>query len=453
MAAPTVPERPPAAPLLWDAPVADGPVRATVHVPGSKSGTNRALVLAAAAGDVSVLRAPLVARDTRLMAGALRSLGVRVDDASGPGGTRTWTVTPGPLGAATLDVGNAGTAARFLPPLACLADGDVALDGDPRIRERPLRPLLDALRALGASLDDGGRGALPVVVHGRGGIAGGAVTLDASQSSQLISGLLLAGARFDAGVTVRHAGPRLPSRPFLAMTVAALRARGASVVAPEDPGGGPDVWQVAPGPLRGGVEDIEPDLSTATAFACAAAATAGRVTVAGWPIASLQPGTALPRLLEAFGATTTLDAGGLTVVGPDRLTGVDLDLSDHPESAPTLAALALFADGPSRLSGIAHLRLQETDRLAACREEFGRLGAHVEETADGLVIHPAPLHGAVLDPRADHRLAMAYALIGLRVPGVRISDIATTGKTLPDFPDRWGAMLAAAQPDPTVAPA
>lgn len=422
----------PAGADAWPAPLAPGPVDAVVGVPGSKSLTARLLVLAALADGPSVLRAPLRARDSELMVAALRAMGTGIDS-----GGDDWSVQPGPLrGPVRLDVGNAGTVARFLPAVAALADGTVTLDGDPRVRERPLGPLLVALRELGAELSGVER--LPLTVRGAGALRGGTVVLDASSSSQLVSGLLLAGPRMAEGLTVRHAGPPVPSAPHLQMTVAELRACGALVNDSE-----PDRWRVEPGALRGRDVAVEPDLSSASAFLAAALATGGSVTLRGWPATTTQPGRLMPALLEAMGATTSLSPQGLSVTGGPRLLGLDADLRDHPEAATTLAALAVLAATPSRLRGIAHLRGQETDRLRALVEELGRLGARVRQTEDGLAVEPAPLRGdATLDPRADHRLAMAYAVVGLVVPGVRVLDVATVAKTVPDFVQRWSAMLA-----------
>ncbi len=419
----------------WEAPTAAGPVRADVAVPGSKSLTARLLVLAALAEGPSVLRAPLRARDTELMAAALRALGPMVE-----AGSDDWYVEPAPLrGPAHLDVGNAGTVARFLPAVAALAAGDVTIDGDPRVRERPLGALLVALEQLGARLS--GTAGLPVTVSGLGGLRGGAVTLDASATSQFVSGLLLAAPRMQEGVTVRHVGPPLPSAPHLQMTVAQLRQSGAVV---DDTR--PDTWRVQPGPLHGRDAVVEPDLSSASAFVAAALATGGCVTLRGWPTTTSQPGRLLPGLLEAMGAMTALTPDGLRVTGGSRLLGLDADLADYGEAVPTLTALAVLAETPSRLRGVAHLRGQETDRLRALAQELGRLGARVTETADGLAVTPAPLSGALLDPRGDHRLAMAYAVAGLVVPGVRVRDIATVGKTVPDFVARWTGMLAGSAP-------
>ncbi|MFL6137042.1 MAG: 3-phosphoshikimate 1-carboxyvinyltransferase [Frankiaceae bacterium] len=435
----------PAAADLWPAPRADGPVTGSVAVPGSKSVTNRALVIAALAEGDSRLRRPLVARDTRLMAGGLRALGIDVREGSDGGWDSEWLVRgcPGPLQPRgdLVDVGNAGTVARFLPPVAALGTGPVRFDGDPRVRERPVGPLLAALRALGARVDDGGRGALPVTVTGDGRPPrGGAVALDASSSSQLISGLLLIGPRCATGVDVRHAGAAPPpSAPHLAMTVAMLRAAGAQV---DD--GEPGRWRVAPGRLAARDTDVEPDLSSAAPFLAAAAVTGGTVTVEGWPAATTQPGAALPGLLAAMGATYALDDRGLALTGPDRLTGLDADLHGAGELAPVLAAVCALAATPSRLAGIAHLRAHETDRLAALARGLTALGGDVTETDDGLAVRPRPLAGGTFRTYDDHRLAMAAAVLGLVVPGVLVEDVATTAKTLPGFAGQWAALVAGA---------
>jgi 3-phosphoshikimate 1-carboxyvinyltransferase len=423
----------------WAAPHAHTPVTGRVCMPGSKSATNRALLIAALSPGASTLVAPLRARDTLLMADALRALGASVDETAGADWVVTGRPEPADVGAVRVDTGNAGTVARFLPPAATvLARGAVTVDGDARMRERPLGPLLDALRKLGAGIP-GSASHVPFTMTATGRLRGGTLEVDASSSSQLISGLLLAAPRYDEGLTVRAAGGRVPSAPHLAMTVGMLRAGGATV---DD--GEPGSWTVAPGGLSPQRYVIEPDLSSASAFLAAAAVTGGRVRLADWPAGTSQPGRLLPELLEAFGCQCRVsELGELEVAGPERLHGVDLDLSDYGEAVPTLTAIALFADSPTRLRGIAHLRGQETDRLAALAEEFGRLGARITVTDDGLQITPGPLvsDGTVLDPRADHRLAMAYAVAGLRVPGVLVSDIATTGKTMPDFTERWAKLL------------
>ncbi|MEV6251002.1 3-phosphoshikimate 1-carboxyvinyltransferase [Streptomyces sp. NPDC051742] len=427
---------------LWPAPYARGAVDATVTVPGSKSVTNRALVLAALASEPGWLRRPLRSRDTLLMAEALRTLGVRIEEGVGPDGSgEAWRIIPSPLrGEATVDVGNAGTVMRFLPPVTALADGPVRFDGDPRSHERPLHGVIDALRALGARIDDEGRGALPMTVHGAGGLDGGTVEIDASSSSQFVSALLLSGARFNQGVEVRHVGTRLPSLPHIRMTVDMLRAVGAQVDEPEH-GGAPDVWRVAPSALRGRDLVVEPDLSNAQPFLAAALVTGGRVTVRDWPERTTQPGDALREIFTEMGGSCELTEAGLTFTGTGRIHGIDVDLGEVGELTPGIAAVAALADSPSTLRGVAHLRLHETDRLAALTKEINELGGDVTETEDGLHIRPRPLHGGVFHTYHDHRMATAGAIIGLAVEGVQIEDVATTAKTLPDFPTMWTEML------------
>ncbi len=416
----------------WCAPTATAPLDATVAVPGSKSLTNRYLVLAALADGPSRLRGALRSRDTELMASGLRALGAGVSD--GP----DVTVVPGPLrGATSVDCGLAGTVMRFLPPVAALADGPVHFDGDPGARVRPMAPLLQALRGMGVQVAEHGRaGRLPFTVVGRGRLAGGTVDVDASGSSQFVSGLLLVAARCDGGLTVRHTGSTLPSAPHIAMTVQLLRDAGV-VVDDARPG----VWRVEPGPIAGRDVRVEPDLSNAAPFLAAALVAGGTVRVPGWPATTTQPGGLLPSVLEAMGAWVRLDGDVLAVTGSGRLHGVDLDLRPAGELAPTLAALAALADSPTRLRGIAHLRGHETDRLAALATEITRLGGRAEETADGLVITPHPLHAGTVHTYADHRMATAGALLGLAVPGVRVEDVATTAKTLPGFVGLWDRML------------
>jgi 3-phosphoshikimate 1-carboxyvinyltransferase len=401
-------------------------------VPGSKSLTNRALILAALADGQSRLKAPLRARDTALMAEALRSMGVSVEDAEDG-----WLVTPGRLrGPAQVDCGLAGTVMRFVPPIAVLADGDVTFDGDPHARERPMSGVLNALRSLGADLEAGGRESLPFTIHGTGGFAGGTVTIDASGSSQFISGLLLAGARYDKGVIVHHDGKRVPSQPHIDMTVAALRGAGVAVDDAE-----PHTWRVSPGPISPLDLHIEPDLSNAAPFLAAALITGGRVRIPGWPASTTQPGDALRELFARFGAEVALTPEGLTVRGAGTIAGIDADLHDVSELTPVIAALAALASRPSHLRGISHIRGHETDRLAALATEISALGGDINETDDGLAIRPVPLRSGVFAAYADHRMAQAGAVIGLAVPGVLVDDIACTTKTLPDFPGQWARML------------
>lgn len=417
----------------WSAPHAAAPLDAVVSLPGSKSQTNRVLVLAALAPGRSVVRRPLRSRDTELMAQALRVLGVGVAE-DGP----DWVVdgVGGPLTprGTAVDVGNAGTVARFLPPVAALATAPVAFDGDPRVRERPLGPLLVALRSLGVSLS--GVDGLPVTVSGTGSVRGGAVAVDATQSSQLVSGLLLAAPRFERGLVVSHTGGRLPSAPHLAMTVDALRAAGATVDDSEQ-----GRWAVEPGTLRPRDAAVEPDLSTAAAYLAAPLVVGGSVTVTDWPADTRQPGSVLPDLLEAMGGRVTRTASSVTVSAGDGLHGLEADLGDAPELTMVLTSLAALADSPSRFTGVAHIRLQETDRLAALAKELTRCGGDVTELPDGIAVRPRPLTGAVLSSYDDHRVAMAWAVLGLGVEGVAVDDIATTGKTVPDFVGSWNRLL------------
>jgi len=434
----TPPGAPPATPS-WPAPQATGALDAQVAVPGSKSLSNRYLVLAALATGPSRLEGVLASRDTRLMAAALTALGADVAEDD----TGAWLVMPpGVLvGGGTVDCGLAGTVMRFLPPVAALATGAVRFDGDRQAYARPMGPVLDALRVLGVRVDEhGAPGRLPFTVHGRGALAGGRVDVDASASSQFVSGLLLAAPRFDEGLALRHVGPTLPSLPHIAMTVDVLR--GAGVVVDDSR---PAIWQVRPGPIAGRDVRIEPDLSNAGPFLAAAMVAGGSVRVPGWPTTTTQPGALLPGLLTRMGADCALDGDVLTVTGTGVVHGLDVDLRAAGELVPTVAALAALADSPTRLRGIGHLRGHETDRLAALASEITSLGGRVEQSSDGLVITPQPLHGGRWRTYADHRMATAGAVLGLAVPGVDVEDVGTTDKTLPDFVGLWTAMLTTAR--------
>nr|WP_235912456.1 3-phosphoshikimate 1-carboxyvinyltransferase [Ruania zhangjianzhongii] len=436
-------------PPAWPAPTATGPLDATVTIPGSKSLTNRALPLAALASEPTTIRGALSSRDADLMIAALRALGTQVESADR--GT-TLRITPAPItGGRRVDAGLAGTVMRFVPPIAALADGPVTLDGDPAARKRPMGPVLRALAALGvqitaagdqpstsapASSDGAAPEYLPVVVHGTGQVRGGEIEVDASASSQFVSALLLAAPRFTEGLTLAHIGEVLPSKPHIDMTVACLRERGVAVTESAD-----GVWRVAPGPISGGEVTIEPDLSNAAPFLAAALAAGGTVRIPGWPTASTQPGMLLPEILTRMGAQTDVVDGLLTVTGTGTITPVDLDLSAAGELSPTIAALAALADGVTHLRGIAHLRGHETNRLAALVTEITRLGGHADELPDGLVIHGGGLRGARVETYADHRMATFAAVVGMAVPEVGVVDVATTAKTIPDFPGLWHELL------------
>jgi len=425
---------PAGSPVAWVAPTAGRPITHTVRLPGSKSMTARALVLAAVSVGSSTLRSPLRARDTELMASGLRAMGTRVSTVD----DELWVVRPRPLqGPAHVDVGLAGTVMRFLPPVAGLAEGTVSFDGDPHARKRPLAPLLRALGELGVRLTAAPEGGLPLTIEGTGGVRGGEVTIDASTSSQLVSGLLLAAADFDRGIVVHHVGPPVPSAPHLKMTVDMLRAAGAGV---DD--SVPNVWTVEPGRLAGRAWSIEPDLSGAAPFLAAAMVTGGTVTVPDWPRTTTQPGDQLRELLTAMGAQVALGPDGLTLHGSGAIRGLEADLSDVSELTPVLAALAALGDRPSRLRGVGHIRGHETDRVAALARELARLGAEIVEWEDGLEIRPRPMHGTTFETYADHRMAHAAAVIGLAVPGVVLSDVACTSKTMPEFPDLWASLVS-----------
>lgn len=422
----------------WLSPRATGPISATVALPGSKSLTNRYLVLAALANGTSRLRRPLRSRDTLLMAAALRSLGASVTDLPGSDPEYDdWLIAPASLtGATSVECGLAGTVMRFLPPVAALADGPVAFDGDAHARHRPMAPVIDSLRTLGAKISDEGRGTLPFTVLGSGRMPGGSVTLDASASSQFISALLLAGPRFEQGVSVHHDGKPIPSEPHIQMTVEVLRDCGVIVDDSEA-----NTWRVEPSQIYPLDVEVEPDLSNAAAFLAAALVTGGTVRVPGWPQHTTQAGDAIRNIFDAMGADVLLERSGLTVTGDRRISGLDVDLHDAGELTPVIVAVAALADSPSRIRGIAHLRGHETDRLAALSTEVNAIGGSVEETEDGLRITPKPLQGGLFRTYGDHRMAMAAAVLGLRVPGVVIENVETTGKTLPEFATRWARMV------------
>jgi 3-phosphoshikimate 1-carboxyvinyltransferase len=416
-------------------------VHATVAVPGSKSQTNRALVLAALAATqgtgTPTISGALRSRDTDLMIGALRALGLLIDDA---GNALTVSGRIDPLPHATVDCGLAGTVLRFVPPLAALGAAAVRFDGDEQARARPVAPLLDGLRSLGVDVDGT---ALPFIVRGAGSVAGGTVEIDASGSSQFVSGLLLSGAAFDDGLTVVHTGASLPSTPHIAMTVAMLRDAGVDVDDSRS-----RRWRVAPGLIAARSWRIEPDLSNAVPFLAAAVVTGGAVRIESWPPISTQPANNILDLFRKLNCTVLPAHSYLEVQGPTMYGGIDADLRDVGELTPAIAALAALATpgSVSRLTGIAHLRGHETDRLAALRTEINNLGGDCEETDDGLMITATPLHGGTWESYADHRMATAGAIVGLRVPGVVVDDVETTAKTLPEFTRLWAKMLAGQDP-------
>lgn len=434
--------------MLWPAPFrGDKKVSARVVIPGSKSVTNRALILAAQAKSPSLLKRPLISRDTELMVAGLRAMGVGIKDVQ-VDGDLAWEITPAPLrGPAKVDVGNAGTVMRFLPPLSALAHGDISFDGDPRSYERPLGPVISALEDLGIEIEHGGRYSLPMVVKSKGEIPGGALTIDASASSQFLSALLLIAPSTRDGIVATHKGGPLPSMPHIDMTVQMLRDFGAEVIVDKSA----NSWSVSAGALQGQDLVIEPDLSNAAPFLSIAMVCGGSITIADWPEVTTQPGDQLREILAAMGATISRDhdkdKGGLTITGGESIHGIDIDLHDVGELTPAIAALAALADSPSHLRGIGHLRLHETDRLAALTREINSLGGNVIEDETSLHITPhgamgKGLRGGTFHTYEDHRLATAGAVIGLVIPGVEIENVATTRKTLPDFPGLWQSLVS-----------
>ena len=413
-------------------------VVAHCRIPGSKSVTNRALILAALADSPSLLRKPLHSRDSALMIAGLKAVGVGIEQA--PNGDLT--VTPRKLfGPAQIDVGNAGTVMRFLPPVAAMAQGLIHFDGDPRSHERPLGPVIAALESLGVSIEHGSRYSLPLTINANGQLRGGVVDVDASSSSQFISALLLVAPATKDGITVRHTGATLPSMPHIEMTVQMLREVGVDVEVIDGV-----EWRVSPTLMHGREITIEPDLSNAAPFMGAAMISGGSVTITDWPKETTQPGDELRSIFTRMGATvafTDHESGSdLTITGSGTIHGIDVDLHDVGELTPSIAALCALADTPSSLRGIGHLRLHETDRLAALAAEINALGGDVDEEESALHISPAPLHAGTFHSYEDHRLATAGAMIGLRIPGITVENIETTKKTLPDFPGAWADLLA-----------
>jgi 3-phosphoshikimate 1-carboxyvinyltransferase len=418
------------------------PVEVRVVIPGSKSVTNRALILAAQAVGTSKLRRPLVSRDSELMVGGLKALGLSINEKQ-ENGDLLFEVTGGSLnGPAKIDVGNAGTVMRFLPPLAALADGEISFDGDPRSHERPLGPVIKALEELGISINHGGRYALPLTMQNFSGgkIRGGEIEIDASASSQFLSALLLIAPSTELGITAKHIGGALPSMPHIEMTVQMLRDFGAKVTVDKVK----NTWRVEPGKLIAQDLVIEPDLSNAAPFMSIAMVCGGSVTIADWPKQTTQPGDQLREILTKMGAQVEFvsgETGGLKITG-GAIHGIDVDLHDVGELTPAIAALCALADSPSYLQGIGHLRLHETDRLAALRAEINALGGDVIEEPTALRINPKPLHAGVFHTYEDHRLATSGATIGLVVEGIEVENIATTRKTIPDFPGLWSSLLS-----------
>ena len=418
-------------------------IDATITIPGSKSVTNRALILAAISQTPSRLRKPLSSRDTDLMVKGLRSLGCKIEEIKTDEGF-DYVITPAKLfGPTQIDVGNAGTVMRFLPPIAALANGLIHFDGDARSHERPLGPVITALEQLGISIEHGNKYRLPLTINGSGKIAGGVIEIDASASSQFVSALLLLGPATENGITVKHVGNSLPSQPHIDMTIQMLQLFGGEVEVI-----GNSTWIVKPAKLTGQDLVIEPDLSNAAPFMAAAMICGGGVTIKDWPKKTTQPGDQLREIFSKMGAQITFTDQGLQITGSGKISGIDIDLHDVGELTPSIAAVAALASSASTLRNIGHLRLHETDRLTALATEINKLGGDVTETPTDLIIKPKPMSTNIAGNKPylfnsydDHRMATAGAIIGLAVEGVIVENIETTKKTLPDFPGLWREML------------
>lgn len=420
--------------MTWAAPVAPGKLNGEVRLPGSKSLTNRHLVLAALAQEPTLIKGMLRSRDSDLMVAALQNLGAKChfEDET------TLTISPATwqLQKSEIDCGLAGTVMRFVPPLATLVEGTVTFDGDPQARRRPMAPLLDALTQLGVDVTYlGEQGFLPFTVQGQGALPGGQVELKAGASSQFISALLLVAPRAKAPLTVQVNGS-YPSSSHVDMTVECLQSRGAQVKSLAA-----GTWQVIPGPISGGAVEIEPDLSNAGPFILAPLLAGGQMLIKNWPAQTTQVGDKWRELVTLLGGNAIHVEGDLLVSGSGQVSGVEVDLSDGGELVPALAAAAALASTPSAISGIGHLRGHETDRLSALVNEINKLGGNAVASEDSLYIDPAPLHGGIVSSYADHRMATFGALLGLKVPGIQVDDISCTSKTMDDFPGLWNQML------------
>ncbi|KAB1643552.1 3-phosphoshikimate 1-carboxyvinyltransferase [Gulosibacter chungangensis] len=433
----------------WPAPTATEALDVEVEIPGSKSITNRELVLAALAEEPTTLRHPLHARDTQLMSEAVHQLGAQiseVEEGAGRYGPNLQITPAAELeGGVSIDCGLSGNVMRFVPPMAALALGPVTFDGDKAAHKRPMSGTIEALRGLGLDVNDDNRGRLPFSMYGTGEVEGGELEIDASSSSQFVSGLLLAAPRFKKGLTLKHVGDAVPSLPHIEMTLESLRNRGVDAHSIDE-----RTWRVEPGPISGIDLTIEPDLSNAAPFLLATVVAGGEVRIPNWPLETTQVGDLLREILPQFGAEVTLSADGLLTCRVERgivqggsFEGVTMDFSDAGgELVPNIAAVCAFASSESKLTSIGHLRGHETDRVTALATELTAIGAEVDELDEALVIRPGELHGAEWKCYEDHRMATSGALVGLAVEGITLDDVKSTSKTLPQFVELWEGMLA-----------
>lgn len=394
-------------------------------------------MLSALATSPTQLRKPLESRDSQLMIEALRKLGTQINRDENGNLLIIPATTDISLASVQIDCGLAGTVMRFVPPMAALTKGAITFDGDEAARRRPMKTTIESLRGLGISVEANESGALPFTVRSTGLISGGELTIDASASSQFVSGLLLAAARYEKGLTLQHSGEHLPSLPHIEMTIETLRARGVLVHQPDEL-----TWVVEPGDISGGDIDIEPDLSNAGPFIAAALVLGGSVTIKDWPAKTTQVGKHFVDLLTQMGAAVSRTGNDLTFTGTGVIKGIEVDLGIGGELAPVIIALAVLAEGPSTITGIAHLRGHETDRLAALTAEINAIGGNATELPDGIQITPdKSLSGNTWHTYEDHRMATAGAIIGLRVPGIVIEDVSVVSKTMPEFVSLWTQLL------------
>lgn len=416
---------------LFSAPTANGPIAGTLTIPGSKSLTNREILLSAIATGESILKKPLISRDSELMLDAIKALGAEVIRTE-----NSLKITPATFDkTATIHCGLAGTVMRFVPLVATLNKGQITFEADKEAAARPLSGVFDALDQLAVEYEKGSA-SFPFTVSAVGEVDAKEVTLDASKSSQFVSALMLAAGRFEKGLVINHKGESLPSIPHIEMTIKCLEDRGVKIHKQSKTS-----WKVEPAEIQSREITIEPDLSNAGAFLAGVMVTGGELEITDWPKQTTQVGNQYIKLLTQMGASFEFTDDGLKISSNGEIHGINADLSEAGELTPTIAALAVLADSPSELSGIAHLRGHETDRLKALSTEINRIGGNAKETADGLVITPNKLTGGQWLTYHDHRMATTGAIIGLKTP-IQIENIETTAKTMPDFKQMWMGMVS-----------
>ena len=416
---------------IFSAPQAAGPISGAISIPGSKSLTNREILLSALAEGTSVLNKPLISRDSQLMLDAVKALGAEVTPRAD-----SVEIAPATLNKdASIHCGLAGTVMRFVPLVAALNNGKITFDADKEAKARPLQGVFDALDQLGVNYEKGSD-SFPFTVIGNAGTKSTEVTLDASKSSQFVSALMLVAPKLEKGLVINHQGDSLPSIPHIEMTISCLEQRGVSVQKLSEAS-----WKVFPGQISARDLVIEPDLSNAGAFLAAVMVAGGDLLIKDWPKQTTQVGKQYIEILGKMGAQFEFSSEGLKISSSGEIHGIQADLSEAGELTPTIAALAALADTSSKLSGIAHLRGHETDRLRALAAEINRVGGDCVETEDGLVINPKKISGGEWRTYHDHRMATTGAILGLRAP-IDIENVETTAKTMPDFKDMWLELIS-----------